>query len=44
MNDFGRGEPSERNEVVDSGIGFIVSASFYTILFLMGVFMQFAGS
>lgn len=44
MNRFGPDDQSERNDVVDSGLGFIVSASFYIILFLIGVIMQFAGS
>lgn len=44
MNEFEQDVQCKRNDVIDSGVGFIASFGFFAILFIIGTVVQFIGS
>jgi hypothetical protein len=41
MNEFEQNVQSKRNDAIDSGIGFVVSFGFFTIMFAIAVIVEF---
>ncbi|WP_313891786.1 YqzM family protein [Psychrobacillus sp.] len=41
MNEFEHNVQSKRNDAIDSGIGFVVSFGFFTIMFFIAVIVEF---
>ncbi|AST92645.1 YqzM family protein [Sutcliffiella cohnii] len=44
MNEFEKSVQTKRNDVVDSGIGFVVSFGFFATLFIMATVIHFLAS
>jgi hypothetical protein len=44
MNEFEQDVQCERNDLIDSGVGFIVSFGFFATLFVIATVIQFIGS
>jgi hypothetical protein len=40
MNQFEKDVQSKRNDLIDSGVGFVVSFGFFTLIFAIGVIMK----
>ncbi len=40
MNHFEKDVQSKRNDLIDSGIGFVVSFGFFTVIFAIGVILK----
>ncbi|GGB49946.1 YqzM family protein [Fictibacillus barbaricus] len=40
MNHFEKDVQSKRNDLIDSGIGFVVSFVFFTVIFAIGVILK----
>lgn len=43
MNEFEKDVQSKNNDLIDAGIGFIVSFVFFSLIFLIGVIMKAVG-
>jgi len=43
MNEFEKDVQSKNNDLIDSGIGFIVSFVFFSLIFFIGVIMKAVG-
>ncbi|MFZ3576481.1 YqzM family protein [Virgibacillus sp. DJP39] len=43
MNEFEKDVQSKNNDVVDSGLGFVFSFVFFTVIFFIGVLVNFFG-
>lgn len=41
MNQFEQNVQSKRNDAIDSGVGFVVSFGFFTIMFAIAVIIEF---
>ncbi|WP_430785147.1 YqzM family protein [Virgibacillus flavescens] len=41
MNEFEKNVQSKNNDVVDSGLGFVYSFVFFTVIFFIGVLVKF---
>ena len=41
MNEFEQNVQSKRNDAIDSGIGFVVSFGFFTIMFAIAVIVEY---
>jgi len=41
MNEFEQNVQSKRNDAIDSGVGFVVSFGFFTIMFAIAVIVEF---
>lgn len=41
MNEFEQNVQSKRNDAIDSGVGFVVSFGFFTIMFVIAVVIEF---
>lgn len=44
MNEFEKNVQSKRNDAVDSGVGFVVSFLFFTLMFVVATAIQLIGS
>ncbi|WP_141431457.1 YqzM family protein [Bacillus sp. 03113] len=44
MNEFEKNVQCKRNDVVDSGVGFIVSFGFFATLFILATLIHYIGS
>jgi len=44
MNEFEKDVQTKRNDVIDSGIGFIASFGFFATLFIIATVIQLLGS
>jgi hypothetical protein len=44
MSEFEQDVQCKRNDVIDSGVGFIASFGFFAILFIIATLVQFIGS
>ncbi|TDL34483.1 YqzM family protein [Jeotgalibacillus sp. S-D1] len=44
MNEFEKNVQSKRNDLIDSGVAFVVSFGFFTILFAVATIVSFVGS
>ncbi|WP_210366902.1 YqzM family protein [Bacillus sp. REN3] len=44
MNEFEKNVQSNRNDAVDSGVGFIVSFGFFATMFIIATVVQLIGS
>ncbi|MCM3716889.1 MULTISPECIES: YqzM family protein [Fictibacillus] len=40
MNHFEKDVQSKRNDLIDSGVGFVVSFGFFTVIFAIGVILK----
>jgi hypothetical protein len=40
MNHFEKDVQSKRNDLIDSGVGFVVTFMFFTLIFAIGVIMK----
>ncbi|MDR7072813.1 MULTISPECIES: YqzM family protein [Bacillales] len=40
MNHFEKDVQSKRNDLIDSGMGFIVSFGFFTVIFAIGIILK----
>ncbi|MBY6035420.1 YqzM family protein [Fictibacillus nanhaiensis] len=40
MNHFEKDVQSKRNDLIDSGVGFVVSFVFFTLIFAIGVILK----
>ncbi|MBD7964435.1 MAG: YqzM family protein [Bacillota bacterium] len=40
MNHFEKDVQSKRNDLIDSGMGFVVSFGFFTVIFAIGVILK----
>lgn len=40
MNEFEQNVQSKRNDAIDSGVGFVVSFGFFTIMFAIAVIVE----
>jgi YqzM-like protein len=40
MNQFEKDVQSKRNDLIDSGMGFVVSFGFFTVIFAIGVILK----
>jgi hypothetical protein len=40
MNHFEKDVQSKRNDLIDSGVGFVVSFGFFTVIFAIGVILE----
>ncbi|WP_084781783.1 YqzM family protein [Bacillus niameyensis] len=43
MNEFEKNVQSKRNDLIDSGIGFVVSFVFFTAIFVIGTVIEIIG-
>lgn len=43
MNEFEKNVQTKRNDVIDSGIGFVVSFLFFSAIFVVGTIIQLLG-
>ncbi|WP_069203038.1 YqzM family protein [Bacillus testis] len=44
MNTFEKDVQSKRNDLIDSGVGFIVSFGFFATMFIIATVIQYVGS
>ncbi|NGP43492.1 YqzM family protein [Bacillaceae bacterium SIJ1] len=44
MNEFEKDVQTKRNDAVDSGVGFVVSFAFFSLIFFIGVLVDVIGS
>ncbi|WP_342432374.1 YqzM family protein [Neobacillus sp. FSL H8-0543] len=44
MNEFEKNVQSKRNDLIDSGIGFVVSFGFFATIFIIGTVISVIGS
>ncbi|MDQ1001441.1 hypothetical protein QFZ28_001841 [Neobacillus niacini] len=44
MNEFEKNVQSKRNDAIDSGVGFIVSFSFFATMFIIATVIKIIGS
>lgn len=44
MNEFEHNVQSKRNDAIDSGIGFVASFGFFTVMFFIAVVIQYVAS
>ncbi|MFD1358259.1 YqzM family protein [Fictibacillus halophilus] len=40
MNHFEKDVQSKRNDLIDSGVGFVVAFGFFTVIFAIGVILK----
>ncbi|WP_083207800.1 YqzM family protein [Fictibacillus arsenicus] len=40
MNHFEKDVQSKRNDLIDSGVGFVVTFGFFTVIFAIGVILK----
>ncbi|ATH92465.1 membrane protein [Bacillus glycinifermentans] len=43
MNEFEKDVQSKRNDLVDSGVGFVVSFGFFAVMFIIATVIHLAG-